>query len=115
MEPALKGRVLFNVKSIFIERGRTHTSQLAAGQHRFEHVCGIKRAFGFARPNQRVQFIDEEDDLTFTVLDLVKNSLQTVFKLAAILGSSDQCAHIQRNHALVAQAFRDVTLHDTLG
>ena len=63
LEAALQGGIFLDVLSIFVERGGTNAVQLAAGQHRLEHVGGVHSAFGGARPDHRVQLVDEQDDL----------------------------------------------------
>ena len=45
------------------EGGGTDGVKFPASQHRLEHVGGIDRAFGRAGANDRVQFVDEKDDL----------------------------------------------------
>ena len=62
LEPPGQRRVLFNVLAVFVERRRADTVQLAARQRRFQQVGGIHRAFGLAGPDQRVHFVDEQDD-----------------------------------------------------
>ena len=49
--------------AVLVERGGADGVQLAARQHRLEHVGGVHRAFGGARADDRVQLVDEEDDL----------------------------------------------------
>jgi hypothetical protein len=36
--------------------------QLAAREHRLEHVAGVHRALGRARPDDGVQLVDEQQD-----------------------------------------------------
>ena len=62
-----------------------------------------------------MQLVDEQDDLPFGVLDLLQHGLEPLFELAAVLGAGDQRAHIERDHALVLQAFGHVAAHDALG
>ena len=89
--------------------------QLAARQHRLEQVAGVHRALGRARPDDRVQLVDEQDDLALGVLDLLEDRLQPLLELAAELGARDQRAQVQRHDALVLEPLRDVAAHDPLG
>ena len=63
LEAALERGVLLDVLAIFVEGGGADGAQFAARQRRLEHVRGVHRAFGGARADQRVQFVDEENDL----------------------------------------------------
>ena len=67
LEPALQRRVLLDPLAVLIQRGRADHAQLAAGQHRLEHVAGVHRALGRARADDRVQLVDERDDLAVAV------------------------------------------------
>ena len=88
--------------------------QLAACQHRLEHVAGVHRALGRPRPDDRVQLVDEGDDLAAAVGDLLEDGLQTLLELTAVLGAGDHRAEIERDQPLVLQRLRHVTGHDPL-
>ncbi len=71
LEAPLQRRVLLDVLAVLVERGRADHPQLAAGQHRLEHVAGVHRALaGRAGADDGVQLVDEGDDLAVGVLDL---------------------------------------------
>ena len=63
LEAALERRVLLDVLAVLVERGRADRAQLAAREHRLEQVGGVDRALGGAGADDRVQLVDEEDDL----------------------------------------------------
>ena len=48
LEAALEGGVLLDVLAVLVERGGADHAQLAAGEHRLEHVAGVHRALGRA-------------------------------------------------------------------
>ena len=54
------------------QRRRADHPQLAAGQHRLEHVGGVHRALGRAGAEHGVQLVDEQDDLTVGGDDLLE-------------------------------------------
>ena len=89
--------------------------QLAAGQHRLEQVGGVHRALGRARADDRVQLVDEQDDLALGVLDLLQDGLEPLLELAAVLGAGDERAQVECDDALVLQALGHVAAHDALG
>ena len=63
LEAALERGVLLDALAVLVERGGADQAQLAAGQHRLDHVAGVHRALGVARADDRVQLVDERDDL----------------------------------------------------
>ena len=88
--------------------------QLAAGQHGLQHIARVHASFSRACADDGVQLIDEEDDLSVGFLHFFEDCLQTLLKLAAVLRARHQGAHVQREQALVLQAFGDIAPHDTL-
>jgi hypothetical protein len=62
-----------------------------------------------------VHLIDEEQDASLGGLDLVQDGLETFLEFAAILRTGHERTHVQGEERLVAEAFRDVAVDDTLG
>src|SRR5256714_6387028 len=114
LEATLERRVLLDVLLILVQRRRADAAQLAARERGLEHVRRVNRAFGCARADERVQLVNEEDDLPLRVLNLFEDCLQTVFKLAAILRAREHRAEVERDQALVAQGFGNVAGDDSL-
>ena len=100
---------------VLVERRRADGVELATRQHRLEHVRGVERAFGRARPDDRVQLVDEEDEPALGVHDFLEHGLEALLELAAVLGAGNQCAHVERHDLLVLQAFGDIAPDDALG
>ena len=115
LEATLEGRVLLDVLAILVERRRSDETELAAREHRLDHVAGVHRAFRSAGADDGVQLVDERDDLAFRLGDLLQDGLEPLFELAAEPRARDQRAEVQRNHPLVLQAFRHIPGHDPLG
>ena len=115
LEPPLEGGVLLDVLAELVERGRADAAQLAAGQGRLEQVGRVHRPVGLARADDQVQLVDEEDDPSLGLGDVLENGLEPLFELAAELGARDQCAHVQRDQLAVLQALGDVAGDDPLG
>ena len=64
LEPPLQRRVLLDVLAELVQRRRADHPQLAAGQHRLEHVRRVHRALaGRAGADDGVHLVDERDDL----------------------------------------------------
>ena len=101
LETTLQCRILFDVFTILIQRGRPDAMKLASCQHGLEHVAGIHGAVCFACSYDRMQLIDEQNDVPVGCLDIVQNSLQTLLKLATVLRTCNQRSHVQGEDLLV--------------
>ena len=88
--------------------------KIATGEGRLQNVAGIHRALRRTRTDDGVELIDEQDDATVRLSDLLEHALETVLELATILGTSNQGTHIELNELLVLQRGRDVARDDTL-
>ena len=62
LESTFEGGIRFDVLSIFIERGGTDGMEFASGQGGFQKIARGYGAFAGACADDRVEFIDEEDD-----------------------------------------------------
>ena len=114
LETTFQRRILLDVFAIFVERGRADAVQLAARERRFQHVARIHRAFGLAGADHRVQLVDEEDDVAFFFREILQHRLETLLEFAAEFRTGDQRAHVERQHALAAQALRHFVIDNTL-
>ena len=101
--------------AVLVERGRADRAQLAAGQHRLEHVARVDRALGRPGADDRVQLVDEHHDLALGVGDLLQHGLQPVLELAPVLGAGDHRADVERDQLAVPQALGHVAVDDPLG
>ena len=106
--------VLLDVLAILVERRRADDAQLAAREHRLEHVAGVHRAFGLSGADERVHLVDEHDELPFAFGDLLEHGLEPLLELAAELRAGDQRAEVERDEALVLETLGDVAVHDAL-
>ena len=114
LEAALQRGVLLDVLAVLIQRGCADGPQFAARQRRLQHVRGVNRTLGRARTHQRVQLVDEQDDLPVRLLDFFQDGLQPVFEFAAVLRARQHCAQVERDHALVLQLLGHVAGDDAL-
>src|SRR5206468_2601536 len=64
LEAPRQGGVFFHVFLVFAQRGGPDAVQLAARQRRLEHVGSVYGAFRASRADERMQLVDETDDLT---------------------------------------------------
>ena len=114
LEAALERGVLLHVLPVLVERGRADAAELPARQRRLQHVRGVHRALGAAGADQRVELVDEADDLPAGLADLAEHGLQPILELAAVLGPGDEGAKVQRDQALALETLGHVAGHDAL-
>src|SRR5205823_5716522 len=62
-----------------------------------------------------VQLVDEADDLSLGLLDLLEDRLQPLLELAAVLRTGDHGTEVECHHSLILQTFGDVAAYDSLG
>ena len=114
LEAPLERGVLLDVLAVLVERRRADRAQLAAREHRLQEVGRVDRALRRARADDRVQLVDEEDDVAGRVLDLREDRLEPLLELAAVLRPGEQRADVERPHALALQALGHVARDDAL-
>ena len=112
LEPAGQSCVLFHMLAVLVERGCADAVQLAARKRRLQQVGGIHRPIRLAGADQRVHFVDEQDDFAVFRLHFVENGLQPLLEFAAELCARDQRAHVERHQLLVFKALRHVAIDD---
>ena len=114
LEAPLERRVLLDVLAVLVERRRADRAQLAAREHRLQQVGGVDGALRRAGADDRVQLVDEEDDVAGRVLDLREDGLEPLLELAAVLRPGEERADVERPHALALQPLGHVARDDAL-
>jgi hypothetical protein len=115
LKTPLEGLVLLDVLAVLVESGGPDAAKLATCKCGLEHVRGVLRTLGLAGPNDRVDLVDEEDDLSARLGHGLQDRLEPLLELPPELGTGHQRTHVQRKHPLVLQTFGDVPLHDAAG
>ena len=113
LEAAFKGGVLLDVLAELGERGGADALDFAAGKGWLEDVGSVHRAFGGAGADDRVHLIDEQDDI-LGPLDFVHDALDALFKLTAVLRTSDHQGEVEGDDLTVEKDFRDDARSDLL-
>ena len=70
------------------------SSQLTPCQCRFKDVGGVHCAVAFTGAHQRMDFIDEEQDLAFGRDHLFYDRFESFLEFAFVFGACDQRAHV---------------------
>ena len=113
LKTAFKRGVFLDVFAILVQRRRADALHLAARQRRLDDVACVHRAFCRASADNRVQFVNEQDDV-FCAADFVHHGLDALLELPAIFCSGNHEREVERDDALVQQNFRHVALRDFL-
>ena len=113
LEAALERAVLLDVLAVFRRRRRADAADLAARERRLQDVGRVERPFGRARADQRVQLVDEHDDVR-VLGELLHDRLEALFELAAVLRAGDDQRDVERQDPLVGEEVRHVAVDDLL-
>ena len=73
---------------------------------------GVAPTFGGSGSDDRMEFVDEQHDLSSRCRDFFEDGFQAIFKFAPEFRSGDQRPHIKRHHTFVSQALRYVVVND---
>lgn len=85
MKTSLEGSIFLDVLAILIESGGSDTSELTASQHGLQQVGSVHRALSLSGSQNQVNLIDENNDVSSSLLDLLEDLLQTLFELTSVL------------------------------
>ncbi len=114
LEAALERSILLDVLPILGRSRRADAPDLAPRERRLENVCRIERALGRARADERMELVDEHDDVR-VVGQLLHDRLQALFELTTVLRASDDQRNVERENPLVGEEVRHVPVDDLLG
>ncbi len=113
LEPPLERAVLLYILAVLVERGGADALQLTAGERRLQHVRRVDCTFRGPRPHQRVELVDEQDDVA-VLGDLVDDRLEPLLELAAVLGAGDHRRHVERQHPVILERVGALPTRDQL-
>ena len=112
LEAPLQGGVLLDVLAVLVEGGGADAVQLAAGEHRLEHVAGVHGALGLARAHHGVELVDEQDHRPSSFLTLLEHRLQALLELAAVLGAGEQAGHVEGTRRVLSLSVSGTSFGD---
>ncbi len=115
LEAPLQRLVGFDVLSVLIQGGCPDGVQLTPAESRLDEVRGIGGTFTGPRPDDGVQFIDEQDDPPFAGRHFLYHCFQAFLELSPKLRSCDQGSDIETEQAFMLQGFRDIPRGDAQG
>ncbi len=112
LEAAFEGGVFFDVLAVLVEGGGTDAAEFAASELGFEEIAGVHGTFGFAGPDDGMEFVDEEDDLALAGSDFLEEGFEAFFEFAAEFGAGHHAAEVHADEALVFEGIGDVAGDD---
>ena len=74
LEAALESGILLNVLAVFLSGGGTNGLEFTASQHRLQDGGGVNGTFGSTGSHERVDFVDEQNDVA-TSTDFLEHLL----------------------------------------
>ena len=114
LEPTLQGLVLLEILLVLGQRGGADGPQLASCQCGLQDVGGVHSALSPTRSHEGVYLVDEEDNLAVGLVDFADDAFQPLLKLALVLGTGNQCAHVEAVDGLALQVLRHVAADNTV-
>ena len=112
LEAARQRSVFLENATVLGECRRTNALELPAGQRGLEQVRCVQRPPRCGtRTDQGVDLIDEENGVRL-VFQSLEHALEALLKVATVLGTCQQSAHVQRIHHRLGQNFRHIVLGD---
>src|SRR5271168_3405833 len=100
LEAPRHSRVFFEVLAVLRQRCGAEALHLTTSQSALHEVGSIKRTLCRSCTNDRVQFIDKEDDITRSV-HFIENFLHALFELTTIRRPRHHGAEVERSDDLV--------------
>ncbi len=113
LEAALQRSILLEVLAVLVEGRGADRLQLATREEGLQNGCRVDRALGGTGAHERVDLVDEDDDVT-SGADLLGDLLQALLEVTAVAGPGDERAEVERVDLLVLQCLGDVVLDDRL-
>src|SRR5947209_3664909 len=99
--------------AVLVEGGGADGLPLTTSEHRLEDRGGVDGAFGGPCADERVQLVDEQDDVAAGA-DLLEHLLEALLEVAAVAGPGDERAEVEGVELLALEGLGDVVGDDAL-
>ena len=114
LEAAVEGAVLLDGLAELVNRRSADAADLAARQSGLEQIGGVHSPRCAAGAHQRVDLVDEDDDLGM-LLELGGDALEALLKLSAIFRAGHNGGDVEHHDAAVGQNGRGLAHSDVHG
>ncbi|GAA3354724.1 hypothetical protein GCM10017744_014200 [Streptomyces antimycoticus] len=118
LEAAGERGVLLDVLAVLPECGRAHHMQFAAGQRGLEEIARVHLAAlgaSAAGADDRVQLVDEDDQLVGVGADLIDDAGDPLLEVAAEAGAGHDARDVELDDPAAEQDVRHIGVGDPLG
>jgi hypothetical protein len=102
------------VLAVLVEGGGADGLQLAPGQHGLEDRGGVDGALGGPGTDERVDLVDEQDDVAAGA-DLLEHLLEALLEVASVAAAGHERTEVERVELLALERLGHVARHDQLG
>ncbi|KJV02376.1 hypothetical protein VF34_02190 [Rhodococcus sp. PML026] len=113
LETTLESGVLLDVLAVLVEGGGTDGLQFATSQLRLENRRCVDGTFGGTCADERVQLVDEQDDVAAGV-DLLEHLLQALLEVTAVTAAGHERAEVEGVELLVLERLGNLAVDDGL-
>ena len=113
LEAALKRGILLDILAVLVEGRRADALDLATRERGLEHIGRVDGAFSSTCADERVQLIDEQNDV-LGAAHFVHDRLDALFELTAVLGTCHHGGEIKDNESLLVEQIGNLLVHDAL-
>ena len=114
LEPALQRLVGLEILLVFVEGRRADSPQFTPRQSRLQDIGCVHRAARTAGAYQRMDLIDEEDDLSVALGHGLDDAFESFLEFALVFCACNQRTHVQGIDFLAFQVLRDIAVDDPL-
>mmetsp|Transcript_18369 Transcript_18369/g.25481 ORF Transcript_18369/g.25481 Transcript_18369/m.25481 type:complete len:252 (-) Transcript_18369:655-1410(-) len=115
LETTLQSFVSLDVFSVLINSCSTNTVEFTTSQCWLQEIRSIHRSLSSTSPNDRMHFVNEQNDFSITLLNFLKNSLETFFEFTTHTSTSHKCTKVEPNQtAWWLEGIRDIPSNHTL-
>ncbi len=111
MKAAGQSGILFKVLFVFRPGRGGDGAKFSTGESRFQKVSGITSPCGSPGSDERVGFVNEENDRFRRGLDLIDDGFEAIFKLSFYPGPGLKEPHVEAQDRNISEDLRDVSFH----
>jgi hypothetical protein len=114
LKSSLKGAVLLDVFLVFTQSGRSNNRDFPTTHRRLENIRSIESPLSGPCANDRMNLIDEKNNLILHTRCLIDNLFNTCLELASILRPSNERRKTQIHYPFIEHRHRNLSLRNAL-
>ena len=89
--------------------------QLPSRKRGLEEIRRVNRTLSCSRSNERMELVNEEDELPVRALDLSQDRFESILEFTAIFRTCNECSKVQRDEFFIFEVIGNITRSDSLG